>query len=83
MVSSDKVELYFALAFYKVGSIDVWAKNGREEWLNSNNIIMREVIILRNIKNIRALLCLDMIICLIVNILLIRRWMKLKIWRKY
>lgn len=54
LVSSDKVELYFALAFYKVGSIDVWAKNGREEWLNSNNIIMREVIILRNIKKYKG-----------------------------
>ena len=43
-----------ALAFYKIGKIDAYAKEGREEWIYNDNIIMREVIISRNRKNYKG-----------------------------
>ena len=40
-----------ALAFYKVGRFDEYAKSGSDEWLNNSNIIMKEIIISRNMKH--------------------------------
>ena len=54
LLTSDKVDLYIALAFYKVGKEDYYAKEGRSEWLENNNIIMREVILSRNRKNYKG-----------------------------
>ena len=51
LLKTDKVKLLIALAFYKVGIEDNYAKDGREEWINNNDIIMREVILSRNLKN--------------------------------
>ena len=49
----EKKDLLFipALAFYKIGKIDSYAKEGRDEWIYHDNIIMREVIVARNKKN--------------------------------
>ncbi len=51
-----KSDLMFlpALAFYKIGKIDSYAKEGREEWILNDNIIMREVLLSRNSKNYRG-----------------------------
>ena len=51
-----KEDLFFipALAFYKIGKIDSYAKEGREEWIYHDNIIMREVIVSRNKKNYKG-----------------------------
>lgn len=54
IVTNNDIDLYFALAFYKVGMVDIWAKSGKDEWINNNNIIMKEVIILRNLKKYKG-----------------------------
>ena len=50
----NNIDLYVALAFYKVGIEDKYAKEGRDEWILNDNIIMREVILSRNLKNYRG-----------------------------
>ena len=47
----NDINLYIALAFYKVGTIDEYALSGKEEWLQSSNIIMREIILSRNLNH--------------------------------
>ena len=54
LLVNDKIDLYIALAFYKVGIKDSYAKEGRDEWITNNNIIMREVILSRNLKNYKG-----------------------------
>ena len=50
LIKKDNIDLYIALAFYKVGRIDNYAKEGREEWVLNKNIIMREILLSRNLK---------------------------------
>ena len=50
-LTNDKIDLLIALAFYKVGIEDFYAKEGKNEWLQNSNIIMREIILSRNLKN--------------------------------
>jgi len=50
LIKNNKIKYYIALAFYKVGKVDNYAKNGKNEWLENNNIIMKEIIISRNLK---------------------------------
>ena len=47
---AKKVSLLPVLAFYKVGTVDTFAKSGSEEWIFNDDIIMREVILTRNLK---------------------------------
>lgn len=47
---ASKVELLPVLAFYKVGAVDNFAKSGSMEWLENDDIIMREVLLTRNLK---------------------------------
>lgn len=54
LLKNNNIDLLIALAFYKVGVEDKFAKEGREEWLQNNNIIMREIILSRNLKNYRG-----------------------------
>lgn len=49
---SKKVKLIPALAFYKVGSVDSFAMSGKNEWLEENDIIMREVLVARNLEGV-------------------------------
>ncbi|MBR5370007.1 MAG: family 10 glycosylhydrolase, partial [Bacilli bacterium] len=51
---NNNIDLYIALAFYKVGLEDKYAKEGRDEWILNDNIIMREVLLSRNLKNYRG-----------------------------
>ena len=53
-LKSDKVDFYVALAFYKVGREDFYAKAGRNEWLENDDIIMKEVLLSRNLKNYKG-----------------------------
>ena len=46
---STKVSLMPVLAFYKVGAIDKFAKEGMNEWIENSDIIMREVLLSRNL----------------------------------
>ncbi len=45
------IKMIVALAFYKVGLLDQYAKSGSKEWINNNDIIMREIILSRSMKN--------------------------------
>ena len=50
LITND-ISLIPALAFYKTGTIDKYAKEGSNEWLEYNNIIAREVILSRELSN--------------------------------
>lgn len=54
LIGNKDIELYIALAFYKVGTEDKYAKSGFNEWVDNDNIIMREVILSRNLKNYKG-----------------------------
>jgi len=47
----NKKKLYYALAFYKVGKADAYAKDGISEWILNDDIIKKQIIMLRNAKN--------------------------------
>ena len=51
LIKNDDIQLIIALAFYKVGIIDDYAKNGKFEWINNDNIIMKEIILSRNLRH--------------------------------
>ena len=51
LLKNKEIELMIALAFYKVGLEDKYARGGKFEWINNDNIIMREVRLSRNVKN--------------------------------
>ena len=50
LITND-IDLIPALAFYKTGNIDNYAKDGANEWIEYNNIIAREVSLSRNLTN--------------------------------
>ena len=50
LIKNNNIKFYIALAFYKVGREDNYAKEGKDEWIYNDNIIMKEIIISRNIK---------------------------------
>ncbi len=54
LIINKKIDLYIALAFYKVGTEDKFAKDGMYEWLNNDDIIMREIILSRNLLNYKG-----------------------------
>ena len=45
------IDLIPALAFYKSGNVDKYAKEGVNEWIEYNNIISREVMLSRSLYN--------------------------------
>lgn len=51
LLTYKKIDLYVALAFYKVGTEDKYAKEGSTEWMTNDDIIMREILLSRNAKN--------------------------------
>ena len=51
LLKNNELEMLIALAFYKIGKEDNYAKDGKYEWIENNNIIMREILLSRNIKN--------------------------------
>lgn len=50
LITND-IDLIPALAFYKTGNIDTYAKEGINEWIEYNNIIAREVMLSRDLSN--------------------------------
>ena len=48
---TNGIDLIPALAFYKTGNIDEFAKEGVNEWIDYNNIIAREVMLSRELTN--------------------------------
>lgn len=51
LIKVDSIKLIPALAFYKVGSYDKYAKEGSNEWIENDNIIMRQIIESRKFSN--------------------------------
>lgn len=49
-VKDSNVELKIALAFYKNGTYDKWAMSGSNEWIENDDIIMREIVLSRNLN---------------------------------
>lgn len=47
-LNERKIPLIPVLAFYKVGKIDSYAREGKDEWLLQDNIIQKEIIHLKN-----------------------------------
>lgn len=50
LIKNKEIELYIALAFYKVGLVDNYAKTGKLEWQNNSDIIMKEILLSRNLN---------------------------------
>lgn len=50
LIENKDIKLYVALAFYKVGAFDKYAKSGADEWINNSDMIMKEIILARNLK---------------------------------
>ena len=53
LITND-IDLIPALAFYKTGNIDNYAKEGINEWIEYNNIIAREVMLSRELTNYKG-----------------------------
>ena len=51
---TNYIDLIPALAFYKTGNIDNYAKEGINEWMEYNNIIAREVMLSRELSNYKG-----------------------------
>lgn len=47
LITEKSVMFIPALAFYKSGTVDNYAKEGANEWIEYNNIIMREILVAR------------------------------------
>lgn len=54
LIKVEGIKLIPALAFYKTGEIDEYARSGKEEWMKSNNIIKKQVLVSRNLSNYRG-----------------------------
>ena len=54
LVKGSNVKIIPALAFYKTGKIDEYAKSGAREWVENDNIIMKQILISRNINNYKG-----------------------------
>ncbi len=51
---TNNIDLIPALAFYKTGNVDQYAKEGSNEWIEYNNIIAREVMLSRDLSNYKG-----------------------------
>lgn len=54
LITNKNIKLYYALAFYKNGQEDNYAKDGKEEWVTNNDIIKKQVILARNTTNYKG-----------------------------
>lgn len=54
LLENEEISFYVALAFYKVGVEDKYANAGRKEWLENDDIMMREILLSRNTKNYKG-----------------------------
>ena len=54
LITNKNIKLYYALAFYKNGQEDNYAKDGKEEWVTNSDIIKKQVILARNTTNYKG-----------------------------
>ncbi len=50
LIKVDSIKLIPALALYKSGNIDKYALSGKEEWINNNDILKREITYARSLN---------------------------------
>ena len=48
---NNKVKIVPVLAFYKVGSVDEYAKIGKYEWIENKDIIKRQILLSKNLNH--------------------------------
>ena len=49
MITNKNVDLIIGLAAYKAGAVDTYAgENGKNEWINNNDILSRQIISARS-----------------------------------
>lgn len=53
-INKRNIDFYVSLAFYKVGKEDDYAQLGKNEWLENDNIIMKEIIYSRTVKGYKG-----------------------------
>ena len=53
-INKKNIDFYVSLAFYKVGKEDNYAQLGKNEWLENDNIIMKEIIYSRTVKGYKG-----------------------------
>ena len=51
LIKNKDIKLIIALALYKAGTTDLYAKDGINEWIDNNDILKREILIGRNLSN--------------------------------
>lgn len=54
LITVPNIDLIPALAFYKIGNIDQYAKEGQNEWVEYNDIIKRQILLSRNLSNYKG-----------------------------
>lgn len=50
LIKTDNIKLMPALALYKSGQLDEYAKSGSNEWIDNSDIIKRQIIASRNVN---------------------------------
>ena len=53
-IIKSNIDLHIALAFYKSGKVDKYAKSGSNEWIDNNDIIMKEILLSRNLNHYKG-----------------------------
>ena len=54
LITINSISLIPALALYKAGSVDEYAKSGKMEWVEDGDILKKQVIISRNLTHYRG-----------------------------
>ena len=50
----NNTDLYVGLSLYKSGKVDLYAGDGRTEWVDNDDIIKNQIIVSRNISNYKG-----------------------------
>lgn len=53
-INKNNTNLYVALSLYKSGKVDKWAGDGKNEWLENDDIIKKQVLVARNESNYKG-----------------------------
>lgn len=51
MIKTSNTTLKVGLSIYKSGNVDTYAKSGKNEWIENNNILMKQIVVSRSINN--------------------------------
>lgn len=51
LIKNSNIKLIPALSLYKSGEKDIYAKSGENEWIENDNILMKQILISRNKSN--------------------------------